>query len=526
MGNQSTFEQHTYLKNVNTKYEYEKKLNDIRFGEIKLLKDKETNKKVFQKDSTSNNSKDLQSYIKEIKEGSKFSHSNLLKILGYNSIKEDFLCADFFKVSLFFEGFENDLEQEIRSRERKKDYFPETELWFILDSIASACAYLQRFKIRHRDIRPYNILVTADKDYKIALTSLFNKNQDTEYLERIDRLENKYVYYSPETFSQTQQPFYTEEYISDVFSLGMTLLEAANLKKLKNVYDFKTKKVNSEPIKQALESLKSRYSENFIKTIESCLDFNPSSRLDFIRLDKELGIYRKDIKENARGGVGTGEPLYSPREVITDEKAFDFAKASPVVEHLQSSPPHEDNFSYEEDLERRVREAVKRSEEMIRQNSPNRYSQQNLEPYVKYYLEPNQNKDMPIINTIPPNTNNLNTRDLSFNPAGYSLTGSASQKWLRPDRVDVPKSNSFAEPSSANFRENYLYTQSGGGSEQAVSGVLQEDYSQPIGSFRQATLYSKPTPRHTGTGSTQGTNRQTYASIGDTYMMPHAVQKG
>jgi len=198
---------------------------------------------------------------------------------------------------------------------------------------------------------------------------------------------------------------------------------------------------------------------------------------------------------------------------MTGEKAFDFTKVGPPPsERLYSSPPHEDNFSYEEDLERRVREAVKRSEEMIRQNSPNRYSQSNLEPYVKYYLESDAKSNLPIINTIPPKSaNELNPNNLS----GHYLASSASQKFLRPEKVEVAKSNSFIEPSSSNFRDNYLYTVSGGGgSDQAMSGLLNEDYGQV--SSRHATLYTKATPRQTGAGSTQWTNRQTYASIGDT----------
>jgi len=206
--------------------------------------------------------------------------------------------------------------------------------------------------------------------------------------------------------------------------------------------------------------------------------------------------------------------------VITDAKAFDFVKAAPLEEQrLYSSPPHEDNFSYEEDLERRVREAVKRSEDMIRQNSPNRYSPSNLEPYVKYYLESDPKSNLPIINTIPPKSSS------EFNPnnlSGHYLASSASQKFLRPEKVDVGKSNSFVEPVSSNFRDNYLYT--GGGSDQAMSGVLNEEYGQA--SYRQGTLYTKPTPRQTGVGSTQWTNRQTYASISDTNNPPHFLQKG
>ena len=127
MGNQSSLEEHHEFKNITNNYVYEKKYNDSRFGEVKLLREKETGVKIFQKDLTSNTKKDYEEYAKEIRRRASIQHPNLLKILGFSSKREDMFCADFFKVSLFFESFEEDLEQEIYSRKENKgwrlDYF-------------------------------------------------------------------------------------------------------------------------------------------------------------------------------------------------------------------------------------------------------------------------------------------------------------------------------------------------------------------------------------------------------------------
>ena len=147
MGNQPSFETHHDFKDLQTNYTYEKKFNDNRFGEIKLLKEKSSNNKIFQKDFSSNTPKEFEDYIQQIKDSSVLAHPNILRVYGYNSKKEDLFCADFYKLSLFFECFETDLEQEIARRRHVKEPFPETELWYILESTSSACAYLQNHKV-------------------------------------------------------------------------------------------------------------------------------------------------------------------------------------------------------------------------------------------------------------------------------------------------------------------------------------------------------------------------------------------
>jgi len=156
MGQQQSFQQHLDFKDIATNYDYQRKFNDKRFGEIKLYKEKGTDKKIFQKDLSLNSPQEFEEQVTRVRDSSALAHPNLLQIYGYNSKKDEIFCADFYKLSVFFESFETDLEQEIARRARNKEYFPETELWYLLDSVASACSYLQTNQVLFENFIKYS----------------------------------------------------------------------------------------------------------------------------------------------------------------------------------------------------------------------------------------------------------------------------------------------------------------------------------------------------------------------------------
>ena len=121
MGQNNSVEQDSQeIRAFTNNYHFVKKFTDTRFGEVKLLQEKTTGAKVLQKDYTSHSAKDYEDYLKECKLRASFNHPNITKIFGYSTKKEDAFCADFFKVSFFFENCEHDLEQEINRRSTTK----------------------------------------------------------------------------------------------------------------------------------------------------------------------------------------------------------------------------------------------------------------------------------------------------------------------------------------------------------------------------------------------------------------------
>jgi len=289
MGNQGSTEEHLEFKNVVVDYEFEKKLSDQRFGEIKLLKEKNTKLKIFQKDFSSNSKKEFDSYVEEVKKRTQLSHPNVLRILGQNTKKEDLFCTDYYKVSLFFESFNYDLEQEIFKRAKKNEYFAEADLWCIFDSVISACAFLQENQMFHGDIRPFNVFIMNNGDYKITDTRLFRQNFNPAYFGLLEGLDAKAHYPSPQVFeglkdTDRNKPDNFDLVKNDVFALGLTILEAAHLKK-PNVYDYEEYTVNSDKIEEALAKMKDRYSDTLIQTLRFTLNFSETERPDFLTLD-------------------------------------------------------------------------------------------------------------------------------------------------------------------------------------------------------------------------------------------------
>lgn len=86
----------------------------------------------------------------ELKRRSEIYHPNLIRILGWSTKKEDLFCAEHYKISLYFDSFEMDLEEEINSKKQKNEKFDETELWYLFDSIVSVLAFFQESQVKFR----------------------------------------------------------------------------------------------------------------------------------------------------------------------------------------------------------------------------------------------------------------------------------------------------------------------------------------------------------------------------------------
>jgi serine/threonine protein kinase len=84
--------------------------------------------------------------------------------LGIYSTKLD---KTTFVVYVLMEVGISDWDKEINSLKAKNIHYSESELFIILKQIVSACSFLQKNNISHRDIKPQNILVFKNKVYKL-----------------------------------------------------------------------------------------------------------------------------------------------------------------------------------------------------------------------------------------------------------------------------------------------------------------------------------------------------------------------
>ena len=274
-------------------YNVIKQVGEGTFGKIYEVEDKHHNRFAMKKilANTENEMKALQSeYSLVLSLG--LLNLNLVKVYG---IETKILDKTTFAMYVLMDLAKRDWEKEIMARKTRRKYYSEDELIRILKCLVNTFAELQRHNIAHRDIKPQNILLFENDEFKIAdfgeAKELINKNKEKK--DTITQtIRGTELYMSPILFFSLQKSDnskYTEHNVfkSDVFSLGLCFLFAATLT-FNALCDIR-ELTDMISIKLALQKyLKSRYSERFMNIIFGMLEIDEKNREDFIELEEKL----------------------------------------------------------------------------------------------------------------------------------------------------------------------------------------------------------------------------------------------
>ncbi|EGR28134.1 protein kinase domain protein [Ichthyophthirius multifiliis] len=162
-------------------------------------------------------------------------------------------------------------QRELFRRRDSQEFFSEPEIWYLLDSLIQACSYLEKHKIYHGDLRPVNIILTPEGFVKIADHGILHVDQ-TNYHKSLTKKEKSYL--SPilmRSLAQRELRPLHDFAKSDVYSLGMTILEAASLSNPMCCYDYNSLMISHPIIEELLVKCRFRYSEFFVNFIKDML---------------------------------------------------------------------------------------------------------------------------------------------------------------------------------------------------------------------------------------------------------------
>ena len=266
------------------------KLNKIghgSFGKIFKVKWKKNNKCYAMKEMNfiiEDNILYLKERTKLIMDFEKKVNCNgLIKIYGDCSFKKG---NKYFYYEIM-ELANRDWEQEIKIRNNNSKYYTEKELFSIMIKLIKTLSLMQQNHITHRDIKLENILIVNNK-YKICdFGESRTLNQKGKIVQPVRGSE---LYMSPILFfglNQKLKQVIHNTFKSDVFSLGMCILFAANLNDIA-LYDIR-EMTNMNEIRKVLKNyLDKRYSNYFIEILLCMLEFNENERPDFIQLEKVI----------------------------------------------------------------------------------------------------------------------------------------------------------------------------------------------------------------------------------------------
>ncbi|CAG9327259.1 unnamed protein product [Blepharisma stoltei] len=191
---------------------------------------------------------------------------------------------DFFRFGIVMEYFpDGDLEDEIKRRKRKKMHWSNDEFYNISDGLIDALSVLQSNQICHRDLKPQNIFMSSNTDFKIGDFGLSKKDSFSGSCTRT--LVGTPIYFSPICaksyidfqMNGNETSVHCNMFKNDVFSLGLTFLRMASLKSIRGL---NTK--SQEIITQRIDNL--NYSEAIRGMLFHMLQVKECDRPDFLHL--------------------------------------------------------------------------------------------------------------------------------------------------------------------------------------------------------------------------------------------------
>ena len=216
-------------------------------------------------------------------------NKHVVALKDYLMHSEDQYCSTFYKIYALFEYPERTLDDEINERNVQKRKFSETELWSILASCILGLSHLQKNGIRHSALKSSSILLSQEGIIKIS--DPFAIGATPNYDTAINKRSTPHLYLSPEQATALQQEVVTpsiNHYKSDIWTLGMIMLEAGLLEYQDDCYRDDWSRIQWETLQYNINRFGQAYSEEIKNMVEFMLSRDERVTPDWVDLGEPV----------------------------------------------------------------------------------------------------------------------------------------------------------------------------------------------------------------------------------------------
>ena len=241
------------------------------------------------------------------------------------------LCSTNYIVRSFYEFPQRSLKREIFNRRKnsKVSKFSTEEMTHLFYNILDAGKKLQEKGKTHGDISPFSIFHTNEGKFKLAPYP--EEHMTPLKIQQQKSIKGEPMYVSSQMLfaaKKRKTKADLDPYKSDIFSLGLVLLEAGLLKNVSNIYAGST--INETVLDQYVGEFEGQYCDNplLFSSLQRMLELKEDDRADFVGLDSVIPPYPEicqyfydlqhgliDSNEGGEdmdpqfGGQGMGEPM-------------------------------------------------------------------------------------------------------------------------------------------------------------------------------------------------------------------------
>ncbi|CAK59339.1 unnamed protein product (macronuclear) [Paramecium tetraurelia] len=268
-------------------------VNNVAYGQGYLINSK--NEQVIQINKTYDSFVQYEQARSETQKRTQIQDPTICKLVKFTTSEQKSFCGQLFGISLQYQYTEKCVG------EMKK--LSQFDCLQIIRDVTQALLIFISKRIRHGQLSPQTILATQNNRYQ--LTDIRFITDMYEYKMQLIGFTNQ-CYLAPflvyELGKRTMNPIYNYEK-SEVFSLGLVILELALQQSVQSVYDLSKFQVSQDVINTYLRVLSQQFQPSFVDLLAKMLQVDEEQRIDLYQLEKVLG--QKQNLNTTMNSLGT-----------------------------------------------------------------------------------------------------------------------------------------------------------------------------------------------------------------------------
>ncbi|EAR99464.1 protein kinase (macronuclear) [Tetrahymena thermophila SB210] len=265
-------------------FDFKGEAEDKWYGDVQILEHKIQKEivvlKIVESSSETEAEQVQQQFIRRIK----LNHEHIVRLRYIVHKAVDAFCSVIYKSYLFFDYLLTDLATDLKNRNKKGLYFSEDEIWNMAYCLINGMKYLYSVNITHGCVRSKNVYITQYGSFKVADPGLFNYEVNYDIVFNNQDNNHKGIILSPAQVHGLERHIETpihDQQKSDVFCIGMVILEAASLLSADSCFDYYHAWVLEDKIQDRLNEIKSKYHDSLYYMLKEMLTINEIQRPNF-----------------------------------------------------------------------------------------------------------------------------------------------------------------------------------------------------------------------------------------------------